>query len=158
MKKLLNVLTLVFLLVACSVDGHHGNGDDNFFSAFTTFPDTRWAYSDPQIFTVDTLADSISAPGALVLTLRHSPAYAYSNIWIELRYDLDDSLARADTINLILADPHGRWRGSGLGNSFRISDTLRTASLKRHQRIQLRHIMRTDTLDAIEQIGVSFLP
>lgn len=147
------------MVSACSINGHHGNGDDNFFSAFTTFPHTRWSYAAPLEFAVDTLADSICPAGTLLLTLRHTDAYQYSNLWLEVTYDIADSTAVPDTLNIILADDYGHWRGRGPGNTFQLSDTLRrNMPLRRHQRIGVRHIMRTDTLLDIEQIGITYLP
>ncbi len=144
---------------ACSIDGHHGNGDDNYFSAFATLPHARWAYSDAKTFEVDTLADSISQPGDVVLTVRHTSGYSYSNIWVELSMDVADTAARRDTFNIRLADIYGRWLGKGMGTSLQKNDTLlRNVAIRRHQPIRLRHIMRTDTLSDIEQVGISFFP
>lgn len=163
MKRLKNKIAILAVIGAlaagCSIGGHHGNGDDNYFSAFTSFPRTQWLYAEPVTFTVDTLADSICPSGTMLLTLRHTPAYEYSNLWLEVTYDLDDSCSRVDTVNVIFADVYGKWRGSGPGNTFRVTDTLRTAMpLHRHQRIGVRHIMRVDTLGEIEQIGLNYLP
>lgn len=64
MKVLRNLsLALAVLLAACSIDGHYGNGDDNYFSAFASMPDTRWNYASPLTFAVDTLRDSVARRG-----------------------------------------------------------------------------------------------
>jgi len=145
--------------VSCSIDGHHGNGDDNYFSAFAAFPRARWLYTDHKTFTVDTLADSISQSGDLVLSVRHTNGYLFSNIWLELTCDVADSVARCDTFNIRLADVYGHWAGKGMGTSYQFNDTIiRDVRLRRHQQMRLRHIMRTDTLEGIEQIGISFFP
>lgn len=147
------------LVPACSVDGHHGNGDDNYFSAFAALHHAEWPYRDVKTFEVDTLADSISGPGDVVLTVRHTAGYPYSNIWLELTMDATDSTARRDTFNIRLADVYGRWLGKGMGASLQKNDTvLRNVVIRRHQPIELRHIMRTDTLADVEQVGISFLP
>lgn len=149
---------VALLLAACSAGGYYGNGNDNYFSSFKTLEGAQWNYAHPLVFEVDTLADSISAPGALLLTLRHSHDYAYSNVWLELTVDADDTLSRADTLNIVLADDFGNWRGRGSGPLLQVTDTVALTTLKRHQRISLRHIMRCDTLDGFEQIGFTFLP
>lgn len=62
-----------------------------------------------------------------------------------------------DTFDIVLADRYGRWRGSGMGSSLQLSDTLHTRfAMRRGQRVSLRHIMRTDTLPAIERAGLIF--
>ena len=146
-------------VAACSVDGHRGNGDDNYFSAFHTFRDTNWDYADTLHFRVDTIRDSISHSGRFLVSVRHTHGYGYSNLWLELSTPLTDSTRRADTLNLRLADDYGRWLGSGMGTSMMVIDTLPGRyDLRRGSDITLRHIMRTDTLDAIEQVGVVFIP
>lgn len=146
-------------VAACSVDGHRGNGDDNFFSAFHAFPDTRWDYADTLHFTVDTLRDSISRGGHFMVCVRHTHGYDYANLWLELSTPLTDSTRCIDTLNVRLADDYGRWLGKGMGSSLMVTDTLpRTYDLHRHSDITLRHIMRVDTVEAIEQVGIVFIP
>ncbi len=146
-------------VAACSVDGHRGNGEDNYYSVFHTFADTRWDYADTLHFTVDTLRDSISRGGRFMVTVRHTHGYDYANMWLELSTPLTDSTRRNDTINLRLADDYGRWLGSGMGASLMITDTLPGRYyLSRGSDIALRHIMRVDTLEAIEQVGIVFIP
>lgn len=154
------VAAVVALAAAsCGITGSRGNGDDNYFSAFTSFPDGRWDYAVPSQFRVDTLRDSISRGGTLILSLRHTAAYEFGNIWLELSYPLTDSTAAADTFNIVLADDFGHWLGHGIGPSVQITDTLSTDfSIRRGETVTLRHIMRTDTLRNIEQVGIVFLP
>ena len=78
---------------------------------------------------------------------------------VELGVYLADSLSRPDTLNVILADMYGHWRGSGTGPSLQVVDTIATGiPLHLGQRIQVRHIMRLDTIEGIEQVGITFLP
>ncbi len=163
LRNKISAMAVALLAIAstmsCSVNGHYGNGDDNFFSAFNSFSNTRWSYEEPLEFVVDTLATESCSSGDLLLTLRHTHGYEYSNIWLELCYDLSDSTVHKDTLNIVLADVYGHWRGSGPGNTFCVTDTvLHNVPLHRHQRIGLRHIMRIDTLQNIEQIGITYLP
>lgn len=160
MKVLRNLsLALAVLLAACSIDGHYGNGDDNYFSAFASMPDTRWNYASPLTFAVDTLRDSVARRGDMLLTVRHTHGYEYRNLWLEIDYDVTDSLSRPDTVNVILADVYGHWRGHGSGPSLQVVDTLsQGVALRRGQQIRVRHIMRLDTLGGIEQVGITFLP
>lgn len=160
MKALkLLLLVPVLLATACGITGSRGNGDDNYFSDFCTFDSQEWPYSHTVVFTVDTLRDSLSRGGTLLLSLRHTVAYPYSNIWLELSYPTPDGILAADTFNILLADDYGHWRGYGNGPSMAITDTLsRNFDIARHGMIRLRHIMRTDTLPNIEQVGIVYLP
>ncbi|MDE6573772.1 MAG: gliding motility lipoprotein GldH [Muribaculaceae bacterium] len=156
-NKTLVFLAAATLLCACSINGRHGNGDDNFFSAFKTFPDAEWNYAEPAVFHVDTLRDSISEPGILTLTVRHTNGYPYCNLWLELARLQGDSITAKDTLNITMADAFGKWRGHGSGPTLQLTDTIATGMrLHIHDTLRLRHIMRTDTLQGIEQIGISF--
>lgn len=155
----LSIAFVVLLIASCSIDGHYGNGNDNYFSAFRTLPGAEWRYDEPVIFTVDTLRDSTAVQGDLLLTLRHTHGYEFRNLWIELMPDLDNTLASPDTLNIILADVEGHWRGRGSGPSLQVSDTIaRGISMRQGQKLRLRQIMRRDTIDDVEQIGITFIP
>ena len=100
-------------------------------------------------------ADSV-ADGRLAISLRHTNLYLYSNIWLEVT--VNDSLgAVTDTLCLPMADPSGRWLGRGIGTDFQLCDTLpQLLRLHRPASARVRHIMRDDQLQGIEQIGISF--
>lgn len=157
--KSLVAAVVAIAAASCGITGSRGNGDDNYFSAFTAFPKGEWEYAVPSQFRVDTLRDSISRGGTLILSLRHTAGYEYSNIWLELSYPLTDSTTAADTFNIVLADNFGHWLGRGIGPSVQITDTLSTDfTVRRGETVTLRHIMRMDTLRNIEQVGIVFLP
>lgn len=143
---------------ACGV-GSRGNGEDNSWSRFAAFDHTEWLYGAPMDFVVEPLRDSVPVVGTLMLYLRHTAGYEYSNIWLELSYPDTDSTLRADTLNVRLADVFGHWRGKGSGASFALTDTIHHRfRITRGDTIRLRHIMRIDTLPNIEQVGLVFYP
>lgn len=154
-----SVLAAISIIMgACGFAGLRGNGDDNYFSTFKTFENEEWSYYRPVELTVDTLRDSVAAGGSLLLSLRHTDGYEYSNLWLELSYLRDDTII-ADTFNIVLADDYGRWLGHGIGPSMQVSDTLyRNFTISRGMELHLRHIMRPDTIKEIEQIGIVYLP
>ena len=158
-NRLLFAAVLFLSVASCGITGSRGNGDDNYFSSFATFGDNRWLYSEPVEMRVDTLRDSVAHGGTLVLSLRHTDGYEYSNIWLELSYMPDDSTVVADTLNVMLADTYGRWLGHGSGPSLQLTDTVaKDFMLRRGMPLKLRHIMRLDTLTNIEQVGIVYLP
>ncbi len=144
------ILTVISLCLVACVPGH------NDYSEFANIPSYGWDYRQPVEFT-PIISDS-TATGALTVALRHTNAYPYSNIWIELRhYDTDSTVTHVDTLNIQMADIYGRWHGKGLGTSYQITDTLPSSiTITKGSRIQVRHIMRPDTLPAIEQVGILF--
>ncbi len=157
MRRLPAVIAGALLCAGC-VSGFMQDG--NSFSSFVRMPSAQWLYSSECVFTPDSLADS-TAQGTLMLSLRHTASYPYSNIWIELACgDPSDSADfRRDTFDIVMADTFGRWCGSGMGTSFRLTDTLvRDFTLVRNRPLTVRHIMRADTIDGIEQVGIVFVP
>lgn len=148
-KSVVKYMLISLCLGAC-VPGH------NDYSEFADIPSYGWAYSHPVTF-IPTIADSI-CNGTMILTVRHGNAYPYRNLWVELSHTEPDNTVRHDTINIELADVYGRWYGSGLGAGFQYSDTVsRQFTMYRDSGIKMRHIMRNDTLQAIEQIGIAFI-
>lgn len=123
---------------------------------FTAIPEYGWPYGDTLKLDIPT-ADSV-AVGRLAVTVRHTNAYLYRNLWLEVSTPLADTVV-ADTVNIELADAYGRWYGRGVGVSYAHTDTLpRSVCLTRGRPVMVRHIMRVDTLADVEQIGLTFIP
>ncbi len=130
--------------------------EENSCAGFTSIPADGWAYADTLNLTPG-ITDS-TATGLLAVTVRHTNAYLYRNLWLEVSTPQADTLL-TDTINVELADNYGRWHGSGVGVSYMHTDTLPTrVCLTRGRPVRVRHIMRVDTLHDIEQIGLIFIP
>lgn len=124
------------------------------FSGYRNIDPHGWVYGDTISF-VPALTDSV-ASGSLTLMLRHTGSYLYSNLWIELQRHGADTVM-VDTFNIQVADIYGRWLGTGPGVAFQLTDTLMpSVTLTRGDTLVLRHIMRSDTLPDIEQIGLAF--
>lgn len=150
MRRILQVFAVTVLmmtLVECS-EPHTVN------SEWRDLPSYGWRYG--YIYRFNNNGDTIPAD-TLVLSLRHSSAYPYANVWLEVKYDTPDSVC-ADTVNMQLADEFGHWKGIGSGLSFQKSDTLLPSQkLRPGSKVQVRHVMRMDTLPEVQQIGVKFL-
>lgn len=90
----------------------------------------------------------------MLIVVRNNNDYEYSNIWLRLDYSCRESV-HTDTLNFRLADDFGNWLGNGIGGSYQRSDTvLRAIPLDPTKEIKVSHIMRTDTLGGIEQLGI----
>lgn len=116
-----------------------------------------WAYADTLIFTPKQKGEQDTLPyeiKSLAVAIRHTNAYEYSNIWIEVTTPQPDTLM-VDTFNIKLADIYGHWYGNGIGVGYQCVDTLmHNFSIEPGKPILLRHIMRADTLPGIEQAGI----
>lgn len=136
-------------LTACS-DKHSA------VSEFRDIAPSGWVYGSDLIFTPSGL-DSIKER-SLLLTVRHSNAYVYRNIWVEVTTRTLDH-KRVDTLNIELADIYGRWHGTGFGPSYQYELPVGQPMLIGDtSRIAVRHIMRVDTLRGVEQIGITITP
>ncbi len=93
----------------------------------------------------------------VVAVVRHTNGYEFNNIWIELTYWLPDTM-RVDTFDVRLADDIGHWYGNGVGVGYQRADTLlKQIPLREDKQVLMRHIMRNDTLQNIEQVGIVVL-
>lgn len=140
------------LLASCS-------GHNNDYSAFSTIDPEGWDYARTYVYR-PAIADSL-ADGLLRVAVRHTNDYPYRNLWLEVSYQVqapDSTISfRADTVNMHLADIYGNWLGSGLGASYQKADTVRTDfRLIPGAPIRLRHIMRVEQLEGLEQVGIIF--
>ena len=146
---------LLFLLIAATAMACSGplrNGDTA-YSAFRHVDPDGWRYTDTLTFVVGAPADTTPVHGDILLTVRHSDAYPYSNIWVEIL-----TPGGAYQTQMELADVYGRWHGHGMGLTFECTDTvLKGLTLARGDTLRLHHAMRTDTLTAIEQLGLFFV-
>ncbi len=141
MRSIALTILLSLILTACESVIPERN------SSFVNLPDDGWAYGD----TV-----TLSPPPAIGkltrLTLRHTDAYPYRNLWLEISQRHADGKSTRDTLNIEMCDVYGQWHGSGFGDSYQI-----TVSVPRPldtTDIAVRHIMRLDTLREITQLGI----
>lgn len=142
-------VTLILTVAACS-------RDKKIAGESYTLPGADWPYATGMTFNEkgDTMSSAVY--GAL-LSVRHTHEYPYANLWLELAYSSGDTLT-ADTFNIFLADSYGKWLGSGSGPVITKSDTLRLHKQPDPgSKFVLRHVMRTEVLPHVEQVGIKLL-
>lgn len=103
--NLITIAATMLIMWACG-------GNDVTYCEFRQLSADGWAYGDTIGFSTTNLTDSI-ADGHLVVSLRHNNGYPYSNIWLELTRTGNDGTTVRDTVNCVLADLYGRWKGQG---------------------------------------------
>ncbi len=146
-KFTLTILSILLCLGACA-PGH------NDYSLFTNLSNEGWSYGDTISFIPDSAV--LNAPGTLSVALRHDNSYRYSNLWLEIT-STDNEVPRRDTVNIVMADKYGRWKGSGLGTAYQIEQSIPgKIMLKAGVPVKIRHVMRVDTLHGIELIGINY--
>ena len=123
-------------------------------SSFTHIPEAGWAYGDTVTFEIDS---AIHVDQPLSIALRHNDSYPYRNIYIEVAVESIDG-TRRDTVGIDLCDIFGHWYGHGIGSSMQIERPAGITIGKTARKVNLRHVMRVDTLKGIEIIGISGQP
>ena len=93
----------------------------------------------------------------VVINLRNTETYPYSNIFLFADIIFPNGKKHLDTLNAELADPSGKWYGTGIGdiydNSYKLVDNL-AFPIKGEYKIQIVQAMRNNDLKGIENIGL----
>lgn len=132
--------------------------DELSYAEFVEIDGEGWSYNDIKCYDIQPVdsTDLIIEENFydVILTLRHSSAYEYENIWLETTIN-PSSMNRIDTLELRLVDKMGKWLGKGYGGIYEISDTLyRNVAFKTLQQIKIRQIMTDSLLKNVNSIGI----
>jgi gliding motility-associated lipoprotein GldH len=147
-KNLLIILGSIFL-VACQ--------RDVVYTEFQSLPLRGWEADSVLHFTpsiTDTTTDY-----QMQITVRHTDAYPYQNLWLFVDISKDSVLLTKDTIECTLANERGAWYGKGLTIHelpLLYDDQYRFANSGEYQ-ISIQQGMRNDTLSGIKELGVKII-
>ncbi|GAO42866.1 gliding motility lipoprotein GldH [Flavihumibacter petaseus] len=94
----------------------------------------------------------------LFVVLRHSDAYRYNNLWVNIHTTAPgDSAAKVQALDLTLANNEKGWLGTGMDDIYehRIRITQDAVTLKKGlYQFQLEQIMRDDPLANVYNVGI----
>ena len=94
----------------------------------------------------------------LYVVLRHSDAYNYNNIWMNVLTQSPGDTVRKQSLNLILADNKTGWLGSGTDDIFehRIRITSSPIQFKKSgdYKFAFEQLMREDPLEHVLNVGL----
>jgi len=137
------------LLVSC--------GPDVIYEDYVTIPEDGWSKDSMASFKVN--IDDVDSYYKIYINIRNKSDYPNSNIWLFLNVESPDGKTVRDTLNIFLADEHGKWLGSGWGDLFLVK------YLYHHQPLKFVHPgeyvfniiqgMRYDELEGIQNIGIT---
>lgn len=152
MKKLgfqfLTGIIFIISLLSCN--------NDSVFNQYKTIPKAEWNRDSLLLFQVpvtDTLLNH-----NLFVNVRNDIGYKYSNLWLFIDIKQPgDTVGVRDTFEVTLADPAGKWLGTGFGG-------IKTNEILYRQNvyfpvsgiyeIQIQHGMRGKLLEGITDVGV----
>ncbi len=98
-----------------------------------------------------------TVPYNFYIDVRNSVEYPYSNLFLFVRTVLPDQQHAQDTLDIWMADPEGRWLGSGIGKyrdrRVLIMPAFRFPMAGEYQ-FEIEHAMREPLLSGIAAAGI----
>ncbi|MBX3102265.1 MAG: hypothetical protein KF690_07150 [Bacteroidetes bacterium] len=141
----------VFLgLSACGPD---------FSSDSRSLDQEKWLYANPVNLTLEH-ADSATL-GQLLLLLQVNDEYTMRNLWAEATLTHPSAPRKQVMTEFLLMDEQGKWHAErSLWGSYRfvavMEDSVRLPAGQ--WQVQLKQMMRVDTLPGVESVGIGFRP
>lgn len=129
-----------------------------FFQKEEGIPKNQWNFNFTPSFTFD-ITDTTAAYQPFFI-IRHTQAYPYSNLWLWVYAKTPgDTTIKKARINIVLAEPSGKWLGRGMGEIYeqRIPIDLReilTFGKSGTYKLSLEQNMRLNPLPEILNVGV----
>lgn len=145
--QLLFFIILIALFSACD--------KNKVFDQYKTLPQPGWHKDSLLVFELN-VADTLHANN-LYINVRNDIKYKFSNLWLFIEIESPDSTAKTDTFEIVLADPTGKWMGTGFGGiksnqiMYRRSAIFPVSGM---YKINIGHGMRSNLLKGINDIGV----
>lgn len=139
-------------LISCS-------RSDVVYSSFVDIPAQGWAtdeYCDFPTAQLDsTLFVDKAARYDLILAVRHTERYPFSDLWLLTQQDERRVAELPDTIHLTLADPSGSWRGRSAKGIYMYTDTVaRGVAVPELYDLRLRPDMSVPVIEGLLGIGL----
>lgn len=145
--RLISMCVLFFGLVGCE--------SDPLINETMEIDASIWAYEQPVTFTAE--VDDTLANHNFYIQLRHGGDYKYQNLIVFFRTYYPNNTFITDTVDCPLAEPDGKWKGSGLGDIldnrivFKINQKFPQTGT---YNFELQHGMRPDSIHEIYDVGL----
>jgi gliding motility-associated lipoprotein GldH len=132
-------------------------GTDVVYNDFISIPPKGWDAKD--VKTYNPVISDTSADYEIQLTVRHTDAYPYQNMWLFVTIEKDTNIIKADTIECYLANERGEWLGGGL--SIKELPLIYEENYKfaysGEYRIKIEHGMRKEVLLGVKDVGLKVI-
>jgi len=132
------LLILAISLISC---------DNTMYENYYSFENESWNSDSLKSFDFE-IMDTL-ATYSLSLNVRHSINYEYQNLFVYVSGEVND------TIELMLADKNGKWKGSGISDVREFIHTLKkdkTFSKKGKHSINMEQAMRYGASEKIQHL------
>jgi gliding motility-associated lipoprotein GldH len=144
------ILLLSFMLTGCLPAPYYQKEE--------AIPQNAWAYAFKPSFSFDITDTTIDYQPSFLI--RHTQAYPYSNLWINVYIKTPgDSVIKKERINVVMAEPSGKWLGRGMGEIYeqrlplKFNDSIRFNRKGTYQ-VSLEQNMRINPLPEILNVGL----
>lgn len=125
------------------------------FESYRELDKRGWNKDSVVVFNVH-LTDTVKNHN-LFVNIRNKGTYPYSNLWLFLTIGSPDGKMHTDTVEYTLAEPSGRWKGSGIGG-LHDNQILYKSSVffphKGNYKFQIKQGMRDNVLQGIRDVGI----
>ena len=115
MTRILLFSAMLLMLAACRKKTE--------FEEFVAIPDA-WNNSNLVHFNVN-ITDTIT-PQNVYISVRHSGKYEFSNLYLFVTAESPNGNVKRDTVEMVMADEHGKWQGKGAASVFTLYYPYRT--------------------------------
>jgi gliding motility-associated lipoprotein GldH len=141
------LLVVLFLTIACNPDIVYENN--------VRMPGDKWSRYHIPVFEVE-IADTLN-PHDLFINLRNTGEYPRSNLFLFISAKSPQGAFTRDTLELVLAEPSGKWKGKGFGsiwqNRFFYRQNVRFPETGIYI-IEIEQAMRLEELPGILDMGL----
>ncbi|MEO5889986.1 MAG: gliding motility lipoprotein GldH [Ferruginibacter sp.] len=126
------------------------------FEKNTGIPDHQWQYSLQPAFDF-AISDTISQYN-LYVVLRHTDAYRYNNIWLNIGSQAPADTMRHQLFELQLGTDATGWEGMGMDDIWEVRKSITKGPFKFNKtgnyKFSIAQVMRENPLPAILSVGV----
>ena len=140
------LLFLCILFVSCT--------GDTVYHEYQAINNISWDKDKEYYFTFP--IDDISIPYTISFEVRNNNLYPYQNLWLFFSEEHPAGAIARDTIEYVLADEYGKWKGNGIflhHSSFSLK-TNYVFPYEGQYTFSFRQGMRDKTLRGIQNIGL----
>lgn len=147
--------SFLVILAFAMLTGFSSCDSSKVYEEFVEIDAYTWDMNSPVRYEFE-ITDTVALHNVYI-NVRHANQYPYSNLWLFIDSWAPSGQKAVDTLECVLADDHGKWLGSGLGD---IWDTqilwkknVRFASPGKYH-VEYKQAMRTEQLVGIMDMGL----
>lgn len=139
---------LIWLTAACV--------EHTVYHSYQSIPQQGWSKGDTLTFQIP-ITDSVPTTLELTAQVRNYNCYLYQNLFLVIAHNLQDSsVFQTDTIEFLLADKEGNWKGGGWSSLIQASLPLgRVVSQHAgNYAFKICHGMKDEKLKGVRDVGI----